>query len=298
MLRNYAEITEKLRRGPRRTVAIAAAADAALLEAAGIMLKEGLAEPILVGDAAGIRALAAETDLDPAALSVVDEPDDAAAALYAARLVRNGEAEVLIKGNVNTSDFLRAVLDKESGIRGGGILSHLAAFETPGCSRLIILTDGGMNLYPALDEKIEILKNAVDALHKLGVERPNVAALSANEAVNPKSASSMDADALARMNAAGGISGCIVEGPIALDVALSADAARHKRIESRIAGETDLFLVPNIDAGNIMGKTLICCARAKMAGVVLGAKAPIVLVSRSDNAESKVNSLALACALI
>jgi phosphate butyryltransferase len=130
------------------------------------------------------------------------------------------------------------------------------------------------------------------------VECPNVAALSANEAVNPKMVSSVDADALAKMNAAGEITGCFIEGPIALDVAFSDEAAKHKKIESRIAGKTDLFLVPNIDAGNIMGKTLICCVGAMMAGVVLGAKAPIVLVSRSDNADSKLNSLALACALI
>jgi len=138
----------------------------------------------------------------------------------------------------------------------------------------------------------------VDAQHKLGVPTPNVAALCANEVVNPKLVSSLDAEKLAEMNRAGEITGCLVEGPIALDVALSGEAAKCKKIESRIAGLTDLFLVPDIDSGNIMGKTLICCAGAKMAGVILGARAPVVLVSRSDNAESKLNSLALACALI
>ncbi|MCL2492603.1 MAG: bifunctional enoyl-CoA hydratase/phosphate acetyltransferase [Clostridiales bacterium] len=297
MLENYKEIREGLQKGPGHRVAIAAAADAEVLEAVCMMLKEGFAEPILFGDAVKIAKLAETAGLDSAALRVVDEPDGAAAALRAAKSVRDGEAEVLMKGLVNTSDFLRAVLDGENGIRGESLLSHLAAFETPGCPRLIIQTDGGMNLYPTLDEKVGILKNAVEALHRLGVECPKVAALSANEAVNPKMVSSVDADALAKMNTAGEIEGCIVEGPVALDVALSADAAKRKKIESRIAGETDLFLVPNIDAGNIMGKTLVCCTHAKMAGVVLGAKAPIVLVSRSDNAESKLNSLALACAL-
>ena len=297
-MKNYQEIKERLVGGPKRTVAIAAAADAEVIEAAGRMIAEGFAEPILVGDSEKIKALAGAAGLDLPGLRIVDEPDDASAALLAASLVRSGEADALMKGLVNTSDFLRGVLDKERGIRGEGILSHMAAFETPGYPRLIIQTDGGMNLYPALEEKVKILVNAVGALHKLGVGCPNVAALSANEAVNPKVASSVDADALAKMNAEGGITGCYVEGPIALDVALSAEAARHKRIESRIAGETDIFLVPNIDAGNIMGKTLVCLAGAKMAGVVLGAKAPIVLVSRSDNAESKLNSLALACALI
>ncbi|MDR1815571.1 MAG: phosphate butyryltransferase [Clostridiales Family XIII bacterium] len=276
MLRNYKEIREKLNGGPVRTVSIAAPkGDAEILEAVRQMEEAGFAKAILV-----------------------DEADDLASAKRAAKFVRDGEADVLMKGLLNTSDFLRGVLDKEDGIRGEGILSHFASFETPGQERLIIQTDGGMNMYPGLEEKVKILKNAVDALHRLGVGTPNVAALSANEAVNEKMVSSVDADALAKMCAAGGIPGCFVEGPIALDVALSKDAARHKRIESRIAGETDLFLVPDIDAGNIMGKTLVCCAGAKMAGVVLGARAPIVLVSRSDNAESKVNSLALACALL
>ena len=295
----YLEIRERLKSGPKRTVAIAAAADVEVIEAASTMLAEGFVEPILVGDAERIYTLLDNAGHRRAtAPRVIDEPDDAAAASRAARLVRDGEADVLMKGLVNTSDFLRAVLDRENGIRGEGILSHMAAFDTPGYPRLIIQTDGGMNPYPTLEEKVKILKNAVEALHKLGIECPKVAALSANELVNPKVPSSVDADALARKNADGEITGCLVEGPIALDVALYAEAAKHKKIESRIAGETDLFLMPNIDAGNIMGKTLICCADGKMAGVVLGAKAPIVLVSRSDNAESKLNSLALACALI
>lgn len=276
MLKNYLSIKEKLKGGQKRTVAIATMpGDAEVEEAARLIQEENFAEVIFI-----------------------EEADGAKAALQAAKLVRDGEADVLMKGLVNTSDFLRAVLDQENGIRGDGFLSHFAAFETPGQDRLIILTDGGMNLYPTLEEKVKILANAVEALHKLGVECPKVAALCANEVINPKLISSVDAAALVKMNAAGEIPGCIIEGPIALDVALSAEAARHKNIESRIAGETDLYLVPNIDAGNIMGKILICCAGAKMAGVVLGAKAPVVLVSRSDNAESKLNSLAFACAMI
>jgi len=298
MLENYNNLKKKLMTGPKRMVAIAAAADAEVIEAVFLMRKEGFADAILVGDAKKIRSLAGTAGLDPESLRIENEQDDAAAAVRSAKLVRDKEADVLMKGLVNTSDFLRGVLDKETGIRGEGILSHFAAFETPGQPRLIIQTDGGMNLYPTLEEKVKILNNAIEALHKLGVGRPKIAALSANEAVNPKMVSSTDADALMKMNASGEIPGCIIEGPIALDVALSAEAAKHKKIESRIAGETDLYLVPNIDAGNIMGKTLVCLARAKMAGVVLGAKAPIVLVSRSDNAESKLNSLALACSLI
>ena len=298
MPENFREMRERLAKGPKRTVAIAAAADSEVIEAASLMIEEGVAEPVLVGGAEKIKKLAWEAKLDLACFSIMDEPDDAAAALLAASLVRAGEADILMKGLVNTSDFLRGVLNKDRGIRGEGILSHISAFEMAGRPKLFFVTDGGMNLYPELEEKVKILGNALCALHKLSIELPKVAALSANEVVNPKVPSSVDADALEKMNAAGEITGCILEGPVALDVAVSAEAAEHKRIKSRIAGETDLFLVPNIDAGNIMSKTLKCMAGAKMAGVILGAKAPIVLVSRSDNAESKMNSLALACALI
>ena len=296
MLNSFDEIRAGLRPDGRRIVSVAAAGDAEIIEAVSMIVSADIATPILVGDAGKIRMLAKQAKL-PAGIRIIDAADDAKAAHVAAKLVRDGEANVLMKGLVNTSDFLRAVLDKETGIRGEGILSHMAFFEVPGFKKLQAQTDGGMNLYPTLEEKVKILDNALGALHALGVTTPKVAALSANEQVNPKMISSMDADALAKMNNAGEITGCIVEGPIALDVALSAGAAKHKKIESRIAGNVDLFLVPNIDAGNIHGKTLVCCAGAKMAGIVLGAKAPIVLASRSDNAESKFNSIVLACAI-
>jgi phosphate butyryltransferase len=296
MQKNYEEILKGLKPGERRVVSVAAAGDAAVIDAVALIVKAGIAEPILVGNAEIIQELALTAELS-CATRIVNVIDDTEAARVATKFVRDGEANVLMKGTVNTSDFLRAVLDKQSGIRGEGILSHMAAFETPGFSKLIIQTDGGMNTCPTLEEKVRILKNALAALYELGITEPKVAALSANEQVNQKIQSSVDADALAKMNVSGEITGCIIEGPIALDVALSAEAAHHKKIKSRIAGDVDLFLVPDIDAGNIMGKTLICCAKAKMAGIVLGAKAPIVLTSRSDNAESKFNSAVLACAI-
>jgi phosphate butyryltransferase len=214
--------------------------------------------------------------------------------------VRRGEADVLMKGLLNTSDFLRGVLDREQGIREGegNILSHLAFFEVRGAERLLLITDSAMNILPTLEDKRQIIDNSVKALRKLGENNPKIAALSANEAVNPKMVSSVDAAKLAEMNADGRITGCIVEGPIAMDVALSREAAEHKGIESRVSGEADLLLVPNIDAGNMIGKSLQFYTGAKMAGIVLGAAAPIVLVSRSDNAESKLNSLAIACACV
>ncbi|MCL1895975.1 MAG: phosphate acyltransferase [Clostridiales bacterium] len=289
------EIKGLLKVGGRRVVSIAAAGDVEVIEAVSLMLEAGAGEPVLFGDAEKIRRLAEEAGLY--GLDIVPAQNDAEAALAAAECVREGKADILMKGLLNTSDFMRGVLDKERGIRGEGILSHLAVFEVPVFSKLMFITDGGINPYPSLDEKAKILANAVAALHSLGVGTPNVAALSANEAVNPKVVSSTDADALAKMNAAGGITGCIVEGPMAMDVALSSDAAVHKGIESRISGEVDIFLAPNIDVGNITGKALQYGAGAKMAGVVLGARAPIVLASRSDSAQSKYMSMLLALAI-
>jgi len=296
MPKNFEEIRKHLKPDTRRVVSVAAAGDEEVIEAISRIAREGIAEPILVGDEERIKNLMQKTGFSED-IRVVHEPDDPAAAKLAAKLVRDGEANVLMKGLVNTSDFLRGVLDKERGIRGEGLLSHMSVYEVPGYEKLQFQTDGGMNTYPSLEEKTLILKNALSALKALGIEEPKVAALCANEQVNPKVISSMDAAALADMNAKGEIEGCIIEGPIALDVALSAEAAKRKKIESRIAGDTDLFLVPNIDAGNIYGKSLVYCAKAKMAGVILGARSPIVLTSRSDSAESKFNSIILACAI-
>jgi len=280
----------------KRTVAVAAAADAEVIQTARMAAEQGIADFILVGDAQKIADLTAEAPL-PAGVSVMDEADDAAAALTAVKLVKDGKADVLMKGLVNSSIFLKAVLDKENGLRTGRRLSHLAAFEVPGCDRLAFHTDGGMNLFPDLALKQEILESALDALHRLGMECPNVAVLAANETVNEKMPSTLDAAALVALHKEGKFPGCVIEGPVAMDVALSAEAAHHKKIDSAIAGKTDLFLVPNIEAGNLVGKTLMYCAGAKMAGVILGASHPVVMTSRAENAEGKLNSLLLACRL-
>ena len=289
------EIKGLLKGGRGRIVSVAAAGDPEVIEAVSMMLEAGIGEAVLFGDEKRIRGLVSGAGLG--GVRIVGARNDAEAALAAAECVRTGEADILMKGLLNTSDFMRGVLDRERGIRGDGILSHLAVFEVPALKKLMFITDGGINPYPSLEEKTKILANAVGALHSLGTGTPNVAALSANEAVNPKVVSSTDADALAKMNAAGAIQGCVVEGPIAMDVALSSDAAERKGIESRISGEVDIFLAPNIDVGNIVGKAIQYGAGAKMAGVVLGARAPVVLASRSDSAECKFMSMALALAI-
>lgn len=291
--RDFAEMVDAARRQGRVTVAVAAAQDVEVIEAIKQAQDLGLVDAILVGDAERIQTLAQANGLTGARL--VDEADVDGAARTAVDLVRQGDAQILLKGALNSSNFLRAALDAERGLRSGRLLSHLAVFQIPGAPRLAFHTDGGMNIAPTLAEKKEILINAVTAVHRMGIETPNVAVLTANELVNPKMPATLDARALVEMWELGSLPPCRVEGPIALDVAISSEAARHKGLASQISGEVDIWLMPNIEAGNLVGKTLIYYAGAKMAGVILGATHPMVLVSRSDNAEAKVHSLALAC---
>ena len=294
MLQNFQDVLAKAAALGRVNISVAVAQDKDVLLALKLACEADLAVPILVGDAAAIRPLVAEVGL-PADTRIIDEPDIKQAALAAVSVVHRGEAQVVMKGLVNTSDFLKAVLNSEVGLRTGRLLSHLAAFEVPGEPRLIFHSDGGMNIAPALAEKKDILVNALLTLHSLGIDQPKVAVLTANEQVNPKMPATTDAKALADMSAAGELPAGIVEGPIALDVAISPEAAKHKGITSQISGQVDLFLMPNIETGNTMGKSLIYYAKARMAGIVLGATHPIVLTSRAETPEGKLCSIALAC---
>ena len=302
MIRNFQQLQQmaaerKQRSGVKPVVAVANAADREVIAAVKALRDSGMADAILTGRRDEIEELCCREGLEPLP-EIVEAEDEAKAAATAVALVHGGRAHVLMKGLVNSSVFLKALLNPQQGLRGEGLLCHLAAFEVPGWPKLQFHTDGGMNLFPDLEQKRRILELAVEALHRLGVDEPRVAVLSANEVVNPKVPSSVAAAQLQAWNAEGRIGGCIVEGPVAMDVALSAEAAAHKHIESRVAGDADLFLVPNIEAGNMVGKTLMYCAHAKMAGVILGAACPVVMVSRADNAEAKLNSLALALACL
>jgi phosphate butyryltransferase len=294
MIKDFKTLVERALACGRKRVAVAAADDGEVIEAMREAAVLGLADAILVGEAQAIMAAAGAAGL-PATARIIDIEDRREAALEAARLVRCGDADVLVKGAVNTSDFLKAVLDSEKGLRAGGLLSHLAAFEIPGETKLVFHSDGGMNVAPELAEKRQILANAVAALHRLGLAEPKVAVLAANEQVNPKVRATVDAAALVDLWKSGAFPGCVVEGPIALDVATSREAAARKGLQSAIAGDTDLFIMPSIEAGNIAGKLLVRYAGARMAGIVLGALGPIVLVSRADDAAAKIHSLALAC---
>lgn len=296
MLRDFKALFEAARtRGPIR-VAVAAAQDPEVMAAVQGGIQAGLIEAVLVGDQALLEPMAEALGIR-AQVRILHEPDMGQASLVAAGCVRDGGAQVLMKGLVNSSVFLRAALDPERGLRSGRLLSHLAALELPGNKKLCFFTDGGMNIAPNLEEKQRILGNALTALTRMGVTTPKVAVLCANEQVSPKMPATVDAQGLVEAWQAGAFPACIVEGPIAMDVALSPEAAHHKGIQSQVSGDVDLFLVPNIETGNMITKALMHYTAAKFAGVILGATHPIVMVSRSDTSEAKLNAIAMAALL-
>ncbi|KLU61018.1 phosphate acetyltransferase [Peptococcaceae bacterium CEB3] len=278
----------------RARVVVAAAADRQVLEAVKMARQAGLIDPILVGQGAGIEDLSRQIGLDLGGAELIDEPDPVAAAHRAVDAVAAGRAHFLMKGLVNTADFLRAVLRAEDGLRSGRLLSHLAAISVPGFNRLLFLTDGGINISPTLEQKREIMDNALDCMHRIGMEEVKVVALSANEVPSAKMVSSTDAAALAEMGARGEFPGAVVDGPLALDGAISAAALKHKGIKSRVNGDADLFLVPTIEVGNAVIKSMLYFAGATFAGIILGAKTPIVMTSRNDSPRSKLMSIAFA----
>ena len=297
MIKSYSSMIEKISCLRGSTMSIAVAQDKDILEAVYKASAVARVQPILFGNAREIDRLKKEIGYT-GECKTIDEPDDIAATMAAVKSVHDGEADVLMKGLINTSDYLRAVLNKTDGLRSGHMLSHLAAFEIPGRGRMLFLSDGGFNIAPDLNDKKGILKNALGAMRKMGYECPNVAVVTANEQVNEKAIATVHADAISKAAIEGEFGECVVEGPIAFDVAISRDAARHKHIESKISGCVDLILAPTIEVGNVLGKCLSILVGAKMSGVVLGASAPVVLTSRSEDAESKLNSILLAAACI
>lgn len=283
--------------GPK-TVAVAAAEDSEVIEAVLDALDRNLANFILYGNEEEIRTIirlkAREEENGNDRLKIVHTNSKAESAEQAVKAVSNKEANVLMKGNISTSVILKAVLNKEYGLRTGNVLSHTAVFEVPGFERFVIVTDAAMNIAPDLEQKTQIINNAVQLAKSIGIDLPRVAPIAAVEVVNPSMQATLDAAALTVMNKRGQISGCIIDGPLALDNAVSVLAAEHKGIHSEVAGKADILLVPAIEVGNVLYKSLIYFANAKVGAVISGAKAPIVLTSRADSAESKLYSLALA----
>lgn len=297
MIKNFAELVKMAKTKKTRRIAVAAAADKPVLMALKQAMEDGIVIPVLVGNKEEILRMGSEINFNFDGLEIYDESNPKKAAQKAVELIRADKADVLMKGLVSSGDFLKAILNKELGLRKSGTLSHVAFFESPNYHKLLGLTDAALNVEPEFHEKVAILKNAVEAFHKLGIDMPKVAVIGAVETVNPKMVPSTDAALMAVMNKRNQITGCIVDGPLALDNAVSAEAAHHKGIESEVAGEVDLICTPDIYSANIMYKTLNFLGGAISAAVIMGATVPVVLTSRSDTDQSKLMSIALAAAM-
>lgn len=279
-----------------KKIAVAAAQDSAVLEAVREAKAQGIADAVLVGDEAKIREIAAGLDMDLTGYRIIDEPDLVQASLKAVKLARDGEVDMYMKGLVDSKNFLKSVLDKEVGLRTGGPLSHVCVFDIPGIDRLLFLTDVAFMTYPTLEDKVNIIKNTVPVCRACGIENPKVAPLAAVEVVNPKMPVTVEAAELTKMCEEGQITGCIVDGPLSLDLAIDPEAAKHKGATDRkIQGDADILLFPDIHAGNLVYKCLVHTVPGIKNGCILtGTKVPVILTSRSDTFETKVNSIALA----
>lgn len=294
-MRRIAEIIEAAKAAGPLKVAVAAAQEESALEAAVDAWRHGIALPILVGDTAGMRAIAADRGLDLSPFELVDEKDNAKAAALAVDLVRTGKADILMKGIIDTSVILKAALSKESGINAGRLASHVAVIESEHYHKLFLVTDAAISIAPDIPAKVDIIKNAVEAATALGVALPKVALLAAVEKVNfEKMPCTADAAIITQMCRRGQLKGCVVDGPLALDNAVSAESARIKKIVSEVAGDADILVAPDIEAGNVLYKSLLDLGGARGAGIVMGASRPIVLTSRADTAETKLASIAFA----
>lgn len=279
-------------KGPVK-LSIAVAQDPDVLKAVKVATSLGIVEPILVGDGDEIQKVAKELDFNISSLEIIHQVDKTKATRLATELVSGGKAQLLMKGLVDTSIIMKQVLDAEIGLRTGKVISHVAIFDVETYHKVFIVTDAAMILAPNLDMKKQIIENAVEVFHAIGVEEPKVAVIAAKEKVDEKMEATVHARDLKEMNRLGEITGCIVDGPFALDNAVSKHSAKIKGIESPVAGDADILLVPNIESGNVLYKSLSFLANAKSAGLIVGTKAPIVLTSRADDDQAKLNSIAL-----
>jgi len=266
-----------------------------VLEAVAAARDQGIADAVLVGDQAKIEAIAASIGVDLSGFEIIDEPDMQQAALKAVQLAHDGVVDMYMKGLADTKTFLKSVLNKEVGLRTGKPLSHVAVFEVEGVEQLLFLTDVAFMTYPTLEDKAHIIENTVEVAHACGLECPKVAPLAAVEVVNPKMPATVDAAELTKMNQEGKLPGCIVDGPLSMDLAIDPEAARHKGATGRrIVGDADILLFPDIHAGNLVYKTLVHTAKVQNGCILTGTKVPVILTSRSDSFQTKVNSIALA----
>lgn len=294
MGRNFKALLDLAKEKGKKKIAVAVAQDEEVLMAIKMAVESGIIIPILVGNKKEIEKICDNINLDYKDIEIIDELDGVSACRIATALVSSKKADILMKGLIDTSIILKAVLDSEIGLRTDKIISHVAVFELPTYHKILMVTDAAMNISPDLMQKKEIIENAVDLIHCFDVDMPKVAVLAAKEKISPKMEATVHAGKLKEMNQDGRIKDCIVDGPFALDNAVSKESARIKGINSEVAGDADILLVPDINSGNILYKALTFLANAKSAGLIIGTSAPIVLTSRADNDESKLNSIALA----
>ena len=296
MLKNFDSLKKSAQGKGAKAIAVAAAEDLHTLEALKDLAQHISVRFCLVGQREKIESMCTEIGFSVDGVRIIDAQGEEDSAAKAVELVAAGQADILMKGKLQTGTLLKAVLNKETGIRQGGLMSHLAVLESPNYHKLMFITDGGMNPNPDAEQKRAILENTVVFMHKLGLKNPNAAVLAAVETVNEKMPETVDADILVQQSKSGEITGCTVEGPLSFDLAISQESAAIKGVDIKMAGQADIFLVPNISAGNIMSKSLLYLGGAKMAGCILGAKVPIVLTSRGATAEEKFLSFLLTIA--
>lgn len=295
MLKNFKDVIEKAKSGNNATVVVPIAEDEASLSAVIEAKKLGFINSILIGKKDKMNELAKHiSGEDLSGHEIIEMSDHDEAAKKACMLCREKKADIILKGSLPTASLLKAVLNAETGLRTERLLSDVFIYEDTVMKKLVGITDGGITPLPDLDQKRQLIENAVTVFHKLGVEKPKVAMLSAVEKVSPKLQSTVDASELAKMNKEGKIEGCIVEGPLALDNAVSKWCAEMKGLKSEVAEDVDIFVMPNIEAGNIFAKSMVFYSKAKLGHVIMGAKAPVLINSRVDDAHSKLHSIALA----
>lgn len=297
--RNFQELIEEVQKSATiKRVVVVAAHDEHTLEAVFRARKDNICQPILIGDKEKIKAIIGRLNEVVADENIMDSKSDEESARLAVELVNQNKADFIMKGLIQTADLLMAVVNKDTGCRTGNVMSHMAIHEMETYHKLLAVTDGGMTMYPDLDTKADIIRNAVGVFNNMGYENPKVGVLAAVERENPKMPESVDGARLKEMNQKGQIENCIIEGPISYDLAMSKESAKIKGFESELAGDPDILIVPNITAGNILGKSLTYSAGAKMAGFIVGAKVPIVLTSRGSSSEEKYLSIVLSASVV
>lgn len=297
MIKNLDELIRLSKLKDKKTLAVAVAEDSIVLKAVIESVEQGIINAVLVGNKEKIIQICKDENLNYSNIRILDIKDAKKAAEESIGLILSGEAHFLMKGMIATSELLKAVLNKAFNMKKGEVLSHVMVYEIPTYHKLLFITDGGMIMNPNINDKIQIINNAIEVTRAFGIGNPKIAPLCAVETVNTSMQATIDAAVLTAMNKRGQIKNCIIDGPLALDNAVSKEAAFHKGISSEVAGDSDVLLVPNIESGNFLGKSLTYFAKAESAGIIVGAICPIVLVSRTDSAQSKIYSIALGACL-